>query len=211
MIPETGFKLEKWPNKSFFTQNMTTKKYNKLRNIAGFSIFVAVLLIGTSGRASEKIEHFASIEDGTVSSNFMIAANPVLEHQEIEIFSVPQIMQDTFMVANGSTEPTPTTRSTSARAGTVMYVTSTGYSSTPDQTDDSPFVTANGTWVYDGVIAANFLPFKTKVKIPELYGDKMFTVEDKMNRRYPNRMDIWFPDRESAIQFGKRRVKIEII
>ena len=43
----------------------------------------------------------------------------------------------------------------------VIYVTVTSYSSTPDQTDDSPFVTANGTWVHDGTLAANFLPFGT--------------------------------------------------
>src|SRR3990167_4180168 len=52
----------------------------------------------------------------------------------------------------------------------TMTVVATAYSSTPDQTDGSPFITANGLYVYDGLIAANFLPFGTRVKIPDHYG-----------------------------------------
>src|SRR3989344_1966573 len=65
-----------------------------------------------------------------------------------------------------------------------MLVAASAYSSTPDQTDDSPFITAWNTRVRDGIIAANFLPFGTKIKIPDAYGDKIFIVEDRMNRRY---------------------------
>jgi 3D (Asp-Asp-Asp) domain-containing protein len=92
-----------------------------------------------------------------------------------------------------------------------LYVPITGYSSTIDQTDDSPFITANGTYVYDGVVAANFLPFGTKVKIPDYFGDKIFTVHDRMNKRYWEKIDVWFPDRQSAIQFGVRTLKIQIL
>src|SRR3989338_1243839 len=58
-------------------------------------------------------------------------------------------------------------------------VRATAYSSTPDQTDDTPFITANGTYVKDGIIAANFyvdgyrVPFGTLVRIPEIYGEKV--------------------------------------
>lgn len=90
-------------------------------------------------------------------------------------------------------------------------VTATAYSSTPDQTDDSPFITASGTYVRDGIVATNFLPFGTVIKIPNLYGDKLFVVEDRMNRRYTDRVDIWFPNRSSAIQFGKRNIVIEVV
>ncbi|MBP6942724.1 MAG: 3D domain-containing protein [Candidatus Buchananbacteria bacterium] len=93
----------------------------------------------------------------------------------------------------------------------TMEVSMTAYSSTPDQTDDSPFITANGTRVKDGIVAANFVPFGTKIKIPELYGDKVFTVTDRMNSRYQSRVDIWMNTRQEAIQFGvKRSVTIEI-
>ena len=33
-------------------------------------------------------------------------------------------------------------------------------------------------------IAANFLPLGTQVKIPELFGDKVLVVHDRMNSRY---------------------------
>ena len=74
----------------------------------------------------------------------------------------------------------------------VVNVVMTAYTSTPDQTDDSPFIAASGKHVYDGMLAANWLPFGTKIKIPELYGDKIFTIDDRMNKRYGyGRMDIW--------------------
>ncbi len=90
-------------------------------------------------------------------------------------------------------------------------VRATGYSSTPDQTDDSPFVTASGTRVRDGIIATNMLPFGTKIRIPEVYGDKIFVVEDRMNRRYWMNVDIWFPSRNSALTFGSQKVTIEVV
>jgi len=93
----------------------------------------------------------------------------------------------------------------------VMNITITAYSSTPDQTSGDPFITASGSRVRDGVIAANFLPIGTKVKIPEKYGDKIFTVEDRMSSRYWHRADIWMPSREQAKEWGVRYIKIEII
>ena len=91
------------------------------------------------------------------------------------------------------------------------WVSITAYSSTPDQTDSSPFITANGTRVREGIIAANFLPFGTKVKIPSMFGDRTFVVEDRMNARYWHRVDIWMPTRAQALQFGIRTLQIEVI
>ena len=91
-----------------------------------------------------------------------------------------------------------------------IWVTVTAYSSTPEQTDDTPFITAKGTKVRDGIIAANFLDFDTKVKLPEIFGDKVFVVEDRMHPRFSDRIDIWFPDLETAKSFGKRHTIIEI-
>jgi len=87
----------------------------------------------------------------------------------------------------------------------------TAYSSTPDQTDDSPFITASGTHVRDGIVATNFLKMGTKVMIPELFGNKVFVVEDRMNRRYFHRMDIWFADRASARKFGLQNAEVVIL
>ena len=92
-----------------------------------------------------------------------------------------------------------------------IKVVVTGYSSTPDQTDDTPFITASGKRVKDGIIAANFLKFGARVQIPELYGDKIFVVEDRMHRRFNNRVDIWFTSRHTALKFGKQEVEIVIL
>jgi 3D (Asp-Asp-Asp) domain-containing protein len=88
----------------------------------------------------------------------------------------------------------------------------TAYTSTPDQTDSTPDIAASGKHVYDGMIAANWLPFGTKVKIPALYGDKIFTVDDRMNKRYGyGRMDVWLDtSKAEARKFGVKRVEIEV-
>lgn len=100
----------------------------------------------------------------------------------------------------------------------TVWVVATAYSSEAAQTDDTPCIPADG---YDlcahyeefgegNTIAANFLPLGAQVKIPELYGDKVFIVHDRMNKRYgAGRIDIWMPSREEAVAFGVKRFKIE--
>ena len=87
----------------------------------------------------------------------------------------------------------------------------TAYSSTPEETDDSPFITASGTYVRDGILATNLLPFGTEVKIPDAFGNKIFVVEDRMHRRKTNNVDIWMPSKSEALQFGIRYATIEVL
>ena len=87
----------------------------------------------------------------------------------------------------------------------------TAYSSTPDQTDNTPFITASGLLVQDGLIAANFLPFGTVIKIPEFFDDKEFIVQDRMHRRKVDYVDIWMPSRNEALEFGRHRSEIIIV
>ena len=106
-----------------------------------------------------------------------------------------------------SNKTTPTPRN--------MRMVITAYSSTRDQTDSSPCITANGYNVCvanaENVIAANFLPFGSRVQIPELFGDHVFTVHDRMNKRYGNRVDIWMTSRQKAKQFGVKRATIVVL
>jgi len=93
-----------------------------------------------------------------------------------------------------------------------LPVVVTAYSSTVWETDDDPFITAAGTGVRDGIIANNLLPFGTKVRIPELYGDKVFVVEDRMSWKKGNyHIDIWFPSYLEAKEFGVERTYIEVL
>lgn len=84
----------------------------------------------------------------------------------------------------------------------------TAYSSTPEETDDTPFITASGKEVRWGIIAANFLEFGTQVQIPELFSEEVFVVEDRMHRRFSDRVDIWMPSKNEAKQFGINRAQI---
>lgn len=90
------------------------------------------------------------------------------------------------------------------------------YNSAPNQTDSTPCITASGLNVCEraaeDIIATNYLhlPFGTKVRFPELYGDKVFLVHDRMNRKYSNTMDIWMQDYDTARQFGRQYTKVEI-
>jgi 3D (Asp-Asp-Asp) domain-containing protein len=92
----------------------------------------------------------------------------------------------------------------------TIRVTATAYNSVPEQTDDTPFITASGTHVRPGVIAANFLPMGTMVKIPDYFGDQIFIVEDRMNPRYDKRIDIWMEHIHDARQFGVRTIAVEV-
>jgi len=94
----------------------------------------------------------------------------------------------------------------------IIKVVITAYSSTPGETDDTPFITAAGTPVRDGIVANNLLPFGTKIKIPDLYGNKVFVVEDRMNRRKGNnQFDIWFDSHAGAERFGVEITYVEIL
>jgi len=92
-----------------------------------------------------------------------------------------------------------------------LKITVTGYSSSPDETDSDPHITASGKWVRDGIVATNLLPFGTKVRIPEEFGDKVFVVEDRMHSRFSNRIDVWFPSKNEARSFGKKNLEVEIL
>ncbi len=87
----------------------------------------------------------------------------------------------------------------------------TAYSSTPEQTDDTPFITASGTTVRDGIVATNLLPFGTKVQIPDVFGDKVFVVEDRMHSRKVNNLDIWMETYNEAKYFGAHYTKILVL
>jgi 3D (Asp-Asp-Asp) domain-containing protein len=93
----------------------------------------------------------------------------------------------------------------------TINITVTSYNSEPGQTDATPFITAFGTQVRDGIVATNYLPKGTKVRFPDLYGEKIFVVEDRMNIRYTKQMDIWSADKEFSRAFGARYLRMEIL
>jgi len=91
------------------------------------------------------------------------------------------------------------------------WVIITAYSSTRDQCDEDPWTTASGSPVREGIVAANFLPFETEIKIPAIYGQRVFVVKDRMHPRNSYHIDIWFPTRWQALNFGVRTTYIEVL
>jgi 3D (Asp-Asp-Asp) domain-containing protein len=94
---------------------------------------------------------------------------------------------------------------------TTLSMRITAYASVPEETSDHPFITASGEHVYDGVVASNILPFGTKIQIPGLFGNKVFVVEDRMNRRFKNTIDIWMPSKLAAKDFGVSHTSVVIL
>ncbi len=125
-------------------------------------------------------------------------------HADFEL-DIPTHTQTTVSTTLASV---PTIKAVSARTRTVKV---TAYTSSPEETDDTPFITASGKTVRDGIVASNFLPLGTRVKIPTLFGDKIFVVEDRMHPRMKNVVDIWMEKKEDALKFGFKNAEIAIL
>jgi len=100
----------------------------------------------------------------------------------------------------------------------VYDVTVTAYSSSFDQCDDDPFITASNTRVRSGIIAlSRDMLQRYNPDAPFHWGDRVhiegvgqFIVADAMNARYTRRADIWFPDRSSARKWGVQQLKLTV-
>lgn len=121
--------------------------------------------------------------------------------------------------AEDQAQPVKTASSTEATSSPKVIKVSqhviTAYNSEVSQTDDDPCTTANGYNLCknnkEDSIAANFLKFGTKVRIPELFGDKVFVVRDRMNARHATRVDVWMKNHGDAMKFGIKTAKIEVL
>ena len=130
---------------------------------------------------------------------------------QLDIKDQPPSMRQRVAIAQSISLLPITSPKTPIRIAKTMNVIVTAYSSTPDQTDDTPFITASGNWVRDGIVATNLLPMGTKIKIPEVYGDRIFVVDDRMHPRKSVHVDIWFPSYTEAKNFGVKRTHIEVL
>jgi 3D (Asp-Asp-Asp) domain-containing protein len=90
----------------------------------------------------------------------------------------------------------------------------TAFNSVPEQTDDTPCTSADGSDICaryaagELICAANFVPFGTRLAVP---GYGTCTVADRLSRRFPERVDIYLgTDITAARRWGLRRLDIEI-
>ena len=98
------------------------------------------------------------------------------------------------------------TRPQSSPSGTIR-VRATGYCSCVKCCGKSNGITASGAVAAWGTIAApKGYTFGSTFTIPELGGT--FTVQDRGGAIQGNRIDIWFPTHEQAIDWGVRTVTL---
>jgi len=174
-------------------------------SIASISIFIIGFIIEAEGLDEVKPPFEVKREVAAAGDGFKISAEGIISSNSSPSYHQPQV--------TGKDNPY------GKRVKERLTVELTGYSSTVDQTNSQPFITASGHRVRNGIVAANFLNFGTEIRIPEHFGDEVFVVKDRMNIRYSNPkngsydgyVDIWFPDRQSANNFGRVRGEIEIL
>ncbi|MCD5396332.1 MAG: 3D domain-containing protein [Candidatus Pacebacteria bacterium] len=130
---------------------------------------------------------------------------------DISLSDQEEFLSDSVIVLQNNSILANTSHFVEKDVKKTMFVIVTAYSSTPWETDDTPHITASGKRVRDGIVAANFLPFGTKIRIPEIFGDKVFVVEDRLSPRKKNHIDVWFSSYEEALKFGAHLTYIEIL
>lgn len=92
----------------------------------------------------------------------------------------------------------------------VMSASVSAFTSAVEETDDTPNVTASGTYVHPGTAACpTRYPFGTRI----LVAGKTYVCEDRMALRFRagNYFDLWMASRTSALQWGRRSVSVEVL
>jgi len=132
---------------------------------------------------------------------------------EIKEISHVQILEERLALLEGNSFlPISNPSNPEFQLAQKIEVVITAYSSSPWETDGDPFITAAGTGVREGIVANNKYPFGTEIRIPEIYGEKIFVVEDRMSwKKGEYHIDIWFPSYWEALNFGAKRTYIEIL
>lgn len=87
----------------------------------------------------------------------------------------------------------------------------TAYTSSADECGNDLGITASGALARDGVVACNFLPFGTRLKIPAMFGDKEFEVKDRMAKSKQDFIDVWVETKPEAFRIGKSYNTIVIL
>ena len=90
-----------------------------------------------------------------------------------------------------------------------IVATVTGYTSSVDETDDTPFLTASGETTRHGIVACpSRFEFGTVI---EIEGTR-YECKDRMNKRYrdQNRFDIWFETKTEARNWGVKEVVVAV-
>lgn len=131
----------------------------------------------------------------------LILLTPIIS-SDYELRQDPQFQEVGEVEKDTETEKYPRQEIGSQIAGKV-----TMYNSVPEQTDDTPFITASGQTVRKGIVANNCLPFGARVVIEGF----IYEVQDRLNSKYGCEwFDIWSESIEEARAYGVQNHVVQI-
>lgn len=93
-------------------------------------------------------------------------------------------------------------------------VSVSAYNACPTQTDSTPYIMASGKRVYEGAVALSKdiekefgLKFGDKITLGDEITllDRTFVFEDRMNKRWKRRVDIFMWSKKEAKKFGRQQ------
>jgi len=169
--------------------------------------FIAISLVTTTTAQAGFMDWFRSN-----SATVEVTSNGSFNALYASVMNGPAIESEQPTIVGNAVTPVNSPKGGVSKTIRQFYMVEvSAYNSEVGQTDDSPFITAKGTHVRNGIVATNMFPFGTALKIPALYGDKIFVVEDRMNTRYQKNVDVWLESKADAIKLGRRLVQIEVI
>jgi 3D (Asp-Asp-Asp) domain-containing protein len=138
--------------------------------------------------------------------------------KEEQINRIIKILNPEVLFANNSLnnedEHLPENKSLTFKYSAKVMLSA--YNSESGQTDSSPCLTANGFNVCkhgkEDTVAINGVKLGTKVRFPELFGDRVFVVRDRMNSRYNSgHVDVWMLSKIDAKKFGVKVARMEVL
>ncbi|MFA5023893.1 MAG: hypothetical protein WC523_02975 [Patescibacteria group bacterium] len=190
-----------------------SKRQNIVLAIIIACVFQFVLFYAPA-LADEAIKQ-AQAQSNQINNDEIISIDSIKESTMDNQAAFMAIKEETASSSSEVLESRPTVEPKPIKVISVSTRTITAYNSEPNQTDNDPCTTANGFNVCqsesEDTIAANFLKFGTKVMIPELFGERVFVVRDRMNKRHANRVDVWMKDYDDAVHFGVKVAKVQVI
>lgn len=161
----------------------------------------------------------------------LITAFSAPRHEPVA--EVPLTLLPSVVVLDNAVEHGLFTVTVGPSANPTATLRATGYNSHVNQTDSTPFITATGASTRLGIVAVSRdllgrdLPYGSLVRLRDLgsyYTGRgagmfqsmldqqgLFIVEDTMHARKTQQLDVWFPDYSTAINWGVRRIEVELV
>lgn len=170
----------------------TAKYLKKELNILLIPILIGVAFI--------EVLIFFEVDTNKVGANSLVIQNSELEIPQHLIIQSNSFLPISNFAKNEFLDEL-------AANGEKLIRTVTFYYPVSWQTDDTPCISASGINICEATIkicASNEFPFGTKL----LIDGEVCEVQDRMNSRYTYRIDLFFKDKESAANWGKRTLEV---